>query len=536
MAIGVEYGCKFILEGPDGSKAVFNEASDPNFVGTLDPENCSGLDRADVREDATDKTEDDGRIQGNNYYGGRPIVLGGTVIASTVISRNEKVDKILAAADAMRADATLTWFPQGGPVAGVSLKVRQNQPTRVTKRYVKEFQIALVANSIAVAGTSLKTVTRPRSEHVAKGQVVIGATAIATDATFIYYAMANDIWRSKLDGTESTKFIESAAASGGINGLAVNATHIFWADIGGGQIGRAKIDSTEKTQAFVTAPTTIRGIAINASNIFWGEASGAGSIGRATLAGGTPETEWLTTPSTGIKSVAVNATHIFWGQFQKMGRATIAGASPVEEWAGAGGSIEAIYADANFVYYGAETSAKGAIKRIKTDGTDDRYYIIFTEYGLVEGRVRGIYQRGNYVYHVSSSEKGGYAVDRTNITNKVEVVNEGTGEATPILKIYGQYLGTLELGNETDGNKKLVIPYGTGLPETPGNLDSEDLLEIDFANHTIKWTDVSKGVTTNVYSKLTFESSNWWKLKAGANIITTDSPFKLEVIYRDTYR
>lgn len=143
--IGVEYGCKFTLDNGAGARASFNDPTDPDFVGVLDPEQCSGIDSPDVREDAQDRTEDDGGIHGSFYYGRRPIVLGGTVIASSVNDRNEKVAKIKAASNAMRSNATLSMFPTGGPGGGITAAVRRQQPLRVTKGYVKEFQIALVA-------------------------------------------------------------------------------------------------------------------------------------------------------------------------------------------------------------------------------------------------------------------------------------------------------------------------------------------------------------------------------------------------------
>src|SRR5512146_1049320 len=118
---GPEYGVKYTLEGPDGTKAVFNDSTDPNFVGSLSPES-SGLDSADVREAAADAVEADGGVHGNFYYGRRPVVLQGTIIASSATQRNERASRLKQASNAMRADATLKWTPTGGEE--MELKVR----------------------------------------------------------------------------------------------------------------------------------------------------------------------------------------------------------------------------------------------------------------------------------------------------------------------------------------------------------------------------------------------------------------------------
>jgi len=137
----------------NGPRAVFNDSSDPDFVGSLDPEKSSGLDSPDIREDVQDRTEDDGQVQGNNFFAGRPVVLGGVIIASSATDRNTKVGKLKASANAMRADAKLTHYPLGGPTAGVRLNVRRQQPLRITKGYVKEFQVPLYSNDAEMFST-----------------------------------------------------------------------------------------------------------------------------------------------------------------------------------------------------------------------------------------------------------------------------------------------------------------------------------------------------------------------------------------------
>lgn len=174
--LGVEYGCKYTLTGPDGTIAVFNDSTDPNFVGILSPES-SGLDSPEVREDAQDNTEDDGGIHGNFFYGRRPVILQGTILspsggAPSATQRNELVDKLQRASNAMRGDATLKWKPKGA-TEEVELKLRRQQPVRITKGYVKDFQVPLVSATAAIQGASLSSLSG----------VIDGSTTTASKTT-----------------------------------------------------------------------------------------------------------------------------------------------------------------------------------------------------------------------------------------------------------------------------------------------------------------------------------------------------------------
>lgn len=132
-----------------GPRAVFNDSTDVDYVGMLGAES-SGLDSPDIREESTDKVEDDGGVHGPFYAGRRPVVLQGTIIASSATDRNNKVDKLRRASLALRRDGTLSWTQADGTNA--YLTARRQQPLRVTKGYVKEFQLPLVAADPRIYG------------------------------------------------------------------------------------------------------------------------------------------------------------------------------------------------------------------------------------------------------------------------------------------------------------------------------------------------------------------------------------------------
>lgn len=155
--LGVQYGQKFTLTGPDGTVAVFNDPTDPNYVGALIPEQCTGLDSADVRENADDLVQMDGGIHGDFFYGRRPLTLAGKIFnTATVTERNQKIDALKRASNAMRpvsggagpaaaqGNARLAWTAAGG--VPVQIDIRRQQPTRVTGTgWDKDFQAQMVA-------------------------------------------------------------------------------------------------------------------------------------------------------------------------------------------------------------------------------------------------------------------------------------------------------------------------------------------------------------------------------------------------------
>lgn len=151
MAFGFEFSTPYVLTGPDGTRAVFNDEADVDFVGFAS--DISGLDSPDVREYADENTQADGGSHYDFFFGRRPVVITAEVLAASVAERNARVNKIRKASAAMRADATLKWTPVGGE--GVYLSLRRQQPVRVTGGWVKQVQIPLVAERPHIESTYL---------------------------------------------------------------------------------------------------------------------------------------------------------------------------------------------------------------------------------------------------------------------------------------------------------------------------------------------------------------------------------------------
>jgi hypothetical protein len=151
---GPEIGAPFVIVGPDGTRAAFNDQTDRDFVAMLT--DVSGLDAPDIRESADDLVQMDGGIHGNFYYGRRPITLTGLVLnPASVDERNRRMTKIMRACRALRADATLSWTLSGGQSQFV--KVRLQSGPRFTGAWQKEFIVGLVAADPRIYSTIFQT-------------------------------------------------------------------------------------------------------------------------------------------------------------------------------------------------------------------------------------------------------------------------------------------------------------------------------------------------------------------------------------------
>lgn len=158
--IATEIGAIYKLTAPSGAVAVFNDPADPNYVGMLTE--ITGLDSAEVRENATDLVEADGGAHGPFYFGRRPITFTVRVFGhATNAEREARVDRARRAALAMQADAILSWKPSDwASRAYIELftPVRRQQPFRESGAWVKDLQIALVSEFAYIFSTQSKTV------------------------------------------------------------------------------------------------------------------------------------------------------------------------------------------------------------------------------------------------------------------------------------------------------------------------------------------------------------------------------------------
>lgn len=119
---GPQDNIKYTLTHPDGSVAVFNDPSDPNYVGFI---RWAGLDGAEVREVADDIVEGDGGIHGDFWYGRRPVIGTCEFVPTSTVDRNTRITRLQQVVNLLREDGILSWTPDGG--VPQFIRVRRNQ-------------------------------------------------------------------------------------------------------------------------------------------------------------------------------------------------------------------------------------------------------------------------------------------------------------------------------------------------------------------------------------------------------------------------
>ena len=164
--------------------------------------------------------------------------------------------------------------------------------------------------------------------------------AIATDALSgvvapaIYWANASDhspgagaIWTANLDGTSP-----HAIATGQDDpaGVAVDASHLYWASAGDNAIVEAGLDGSS-AHTIVTNQDEPFGVAVSAGHLYWSNFSVDEQIWEANLDGSNPHAIVTGALAPELQGgVAVNADHIYWGDLNQgaVAEANLDGSNP----------------------------------------------------------------------------------------------------------------------------------------------------------------------------------------------------------------
>jgi hypothetical protein len=225
------------------------------------------------------------------------------------------------------------------------------------------------------------------------------------------------------DGSQKKLEFITAHASG----MAVDGSHIYWANPSAGAIGRAQLngegDATNVEEEFITdtsAKATIEGqevtlpgkpqyVAVNGEHIYWTNSADGGkehgTIGRAELGGGKPEPEFIS-GATNPEGIAVAAEYVYWANGGKetatrtIGRAKQADGKEVEQAfiAVDDSSIEftpqGLAVDATHIYMTINGAQKSNyVFRYDLDGKNRLLW--FDDFGI---EARGIALDGGHVY------------------------------------------------------------------------------------------------------------------------------------------
>jgi virginiamycin B lyase len=197
-------------------------------------------------------------------------------------------------------------------------------------------------------------------------------------AAYVYwteiFGEGGKIGRADLDGTGVDKrFITGAHP----NGVAVDATHIYWANWKEHAIGRANLDGTGVDQSFITGVRDPSGVAVDGAHVYW--TSGAAKIGRANLDGTDVDPSFITITEFSY-AVAVDAAHIYWSDVGMIGRANLDGTGVDPSFIYTGQSPVGMAVDAENIYWSVVDPS--AIGRANLDGTG-------VDQNFIAGRIFG---------------------------------------------------------------------------------------------------------------------------------------------------
>ena len=295
------------------------------------------------------------------------------------------------------------------------------------------------------------------------------------------------IARSNVDGSaKNLSFLLGKA-----KGVAVDSTHISWADPEDGTIGRAELGGGNPEPEFIkkaeieaeveVKPGVFEGIAnpqyvaVDAGHIYWTNSTdGAkehGTIGRAKLDGESPEAEFIV-GATNPQGIAADPTYVYWGNAgeedatRTIGRAELSGSpGSVDQGfieVGNGSSARApqgVAVDSAHIYIAIKgTQNFSRILRYDTDGNPSSEVNLFDGQGI---EVQGIAVDPTYLYW---SRKGTDAIGRIKLSD----FKAGSCEAIPgcepeFIKEAGRPLGLA-----VDG-AHLYWAANQGAPPNPGN-------------------------------------------------------------------
>lgn len=200
--IGVEHGLTYVITGPDGTRAVLNDPTDPDFVGYITPRDgggITGLEGAGVREVSDLLPEADGGVHGAFLQDRLSFTIGGSVLPDATVGGSwvQRQAKLLLATKALTADATLAWTPSEAPPVQVSF--RSAQPTRVTGARPKKFLVAGVCERSVVVSQALNVAALSPSGAVGGGfsspaTSPLGSSATAVGALVVTNAGTGKAW------------------------------------------------------------------------------------------------------------------------------------------------------------------------------------------------------------------------------------------------------------------------------------------------------------------------------------------------------
>ena len=288
-------------------------------------------------------------------------------------------------------------------------------------------------------------------------------------------------------------------------GIAVNATHIYWANkkpptegISQPSIGRAEIDGNQASVDQSFAPTNgsqmpSGGVALSATDVYFGVVSGStetggGSVRRIPVEGG--EEEFVAFSDTSkLRGIAVDANYVYWAAQAEgaVGRIPLTdfpdhgGCSAVpnceQDFLSIEGGLEGLAADASHLYWSVNAEAPGNpgndLYRYSAAADPEGHHLTDltsdpTGDGAEVVGVLGTTPDGSYTYFLADGDLDGSGPGFQGTCHGSQLQNV-TGRCAIYLEHGGQtsFVAPLRLGGSNAVNDVTdVIPRGIDLLDT----------------------------------------------------------------------
>jgi len=187
----------------------------------------------------------------------------------------------------------------------------------------------------------------------------------------LYWSSGSGLARANMDGSEFDGQFVPAASTGpfvsyaGCQGVAVDSSHVYWAEPSRRSIGRVDLDGSGVEYDFLAGLENPCGIAVDGTSIYWAEEEG-GQIGRADLDGGAVDRDFvdgITNPC----GVAVGNGYLYWTAEHYLARVPLSGGIPERIYEGNGTFYFCgVAVDSNHLYWGGFGESIG---RVELDGS-----------------------------------------------------------------------------------------------------------------------------------------------------------------------
>jgi virginiamycin B lyase len=164
-------------------------------------------------------------------------------------------------------------------------------------------------------------------------------------------------------------------------GVAVDGSHVYWADTAGMAIGRADLDGGGVERNFIAGVSSPCGVGVGDGHVYWGNFVG-GAVGRALPGGGEVE-ESFVEGATGPCGVAVDGAHVYWSNWDgtSIGRANLDGSASDNQFIGGLHNPCGVAVDDSHVYW-TNWSARDPVGRADLDGGNVVPSLLTTDFYL----------------------------------------------------------------------------------------------------------------------------------------------------------